>query len=391
MKKVIKVVKPKAPAQPDAAKVEAEQRRLAQENAEKIKAKVNQITLNMGAKLDVEVKDCAKCLQATLTEASEKLPSTNKPSKTTPSATEADPKSDKLKLTKNKFGAVSNLSSLSTVTPKSDQSVTKQVSAGADQQSKQSPVKNRCSSSSSSEEEEGTASETSFSGIEDDWSSEEEEMANDKTEKKKFDPQKRVKLSFEQMRKCYSKEEKCPIVLVARPRPLWKVKRHGHRHNRHADLTSSSSGSEDESGSATDQTSSETASTVDASSDLNTDSSINSSRGPNNKKKQVKSGSKTSDVGSDIYDNPMVIPLHSEPKGTASVQRDENNNDSGQLPNEEDGENDKNAGNHEIRSTSTSSHDSGFYGGGTAPISPKKAMGKWSRSFKRFKVDKSII
>ncbi|XP_001660084.2 titin isoform X2 [Aedes aegypti] len=374
VKKVIKVVKPKAPAQPDAAKVEAEQRRLAQENAEKIKVKVNQITLNMGAKLDVEVKDCAKCLQATLIETSEKLPSTNKPSKTTPSATEADPKSDQLKLTKNKFGAVSNLSSLSTVTPKSDQSVTKQVSAGADQQSKQSPVKNRCSSSSSSEEEEGTASETSFSGIEDDWSSEEEEMANDKTEKKKFDPQKRVKLSFEQMRKCYSKEEKCPIVLVARPRPLWKVKRHGHRHNRHADLTSSSSGSEDESGSATDQTSSETASTVDASSDLNTDSSINSSRGPNNKKKQVKSGSKTSDVGSDIYDNPMVIPLHSEPKGTASVQRDENNNDSGQLPNEEDGENDKNAGNHEIRSTSTSSHDSGFYGGGTAPISPKKAM-----------------
>lgn len=177
------------------------------------------------------------------------------------------------------------------------------------------------------------------------------------------------------MRKCYSKEEKCPIVLVARPRPLWKVKRHGHRHNRHADLTSSSSsGSEDESGSATDQTSSGTASTVDASSDLGTDSSVNSSRGHNSKKKHEKSGSKTSDVGSDIYDNPMVIPLHSEPKGGSTISRDENNNDSVQLPNDEDGENDKNIGNHEVRSTSTSSHDSGFYGGGTAPISPKKAM-----------------
>ncbi|XP_019530008.3 titin-like isoform X2 [Aedes albopictus] len=381
VKKVIKVVKPKAPAapQPDAAKVEAEQRRIAQENAEKIKAKVNQITLNMGAKLDVEIKDCAKCQQATLTD-TEKVPA-KKPINTTTSAADSNPKTD---LAKNKFGAVSNLSSLSTATTASDRSVTKQVLAGADQQSKQAnQVIRRCSSSSSSEEEEeGTASETSFSGIEDDWSSEEEEMANDKAEKKKFDPQKRVKLSFEQMRKCYSKEEKCPIVLVARPRPLWKVKRHGHRHNRHADLTSSSSGSEDESGSATDQTSSETASTVDASSDLNTDSSINSSRGPkgSGKKKQVKSGSKTSDVGSDIYDNPMVIPLHSEPKGSAGSavsSRDENNNDNsgGQLPpNEEDGENDKNAGNHEVRSTSTSSHDSGFYGGGTAPISPKKAM-----------------
>ncbi|XP_062538766.1 titin-like isoform X2 [Armigeres subalbatus] len=386
VKKVIKVVKSKSPPlQPDAAKVEeAEKRRLAQENAEKIKAKVNQITLNMGAKLEVEIKDCAKCQQDTPPPAdSPKLP-VNKQTATTaaaattkkPSTADDGPKAEELALTKNKFGVVSNLSDLSTV-PASDQSVKKQVSKGADRKPSKKQVTRRYSSSSSSEEDEEdrTGSETSFSGIEDDWSSEEEEMANDKPEKKKFDPQKRVKLSFEQMRKCYSKEEKCPIVLVARPRPLWKVKRHGHRHNRHADLTSSSSsGSEDESGSATDQTSSGTASTVDASSDLGTDSSVNSSRGHNSKKKHEKSGSKTSDVGSDIYDNPMVIPLHSEPKGGSTISRDENNNDSVQLPNDEDGENDKNIGNHEVRSTSTSSHDSGFYGGGTAPISPKKAM-----------------
>ncbi|XP_065074908.1 titin-like isoform X2 [Ochlerotatus camptorhynchus] len=398
VKKVIKVVKPKgqadAAAKAEADRLEAEQRRKAQENVEKMKAKVNQITLNMGAKLDVEIKECAKCQQASLSDKTAVLP-VNKPTATAkkPSTADDKPKTEGGKLTKNKFGVVSNLSNLS-VANASNQLVSNQVSTGADQQQKKKKPQQsnqvnrnrRYSSSSNEEDEEDTAaSETSFSGIEDDWSSdgeeEDEDMANDKPEKKKFDPQKRVKLNIEQMRKCYSKEEKCPIVLVARPRPLWKVKRRGHGHNRKADLTSSSSGSEDESGTATDQTSSGAASTVDTSSDLNTDSSVNSSRGPkNNKKKQVKSGSKTSDVGSDIYDNPMVIPLHSEPKSSVVVSsKDENNNDStGQLPVDgeegENGENDKNSGNHEIRSTSTSSHDSGFYGGGTAPISPKKAM-----------------
>ncbi|XP_058442953.1 titin-like isoform X2 [Malaya genurostris] len=378
VKKVIRVVKPKgsAPTALDAAaKAEADrleaERRKQQENLEKMKAKVNQITLNMGVKLEVEIKECAKCQQAALSNtlpAKKQQPASSN-DKPAPSAVEAG-------LTKNKFGVVTNLSDLSAA-GRGNRSVGDQVSTGADQQKKlkQQPGKARYSSSSS-EVDKDTASETSFSGVEDDWSSdEEEEMANDKPEKKKFDPQKRVKLNVEQMRKCYSKEEKSPIVLVARPRPLWKVKRHGHRHNRKADLTSSSE-SGDESESNTDQTSSETASTVDASSDINTDSSVNSSRG-DKKKKPAKSSSKTSDVGSDIYDNPMVIPLHTEPASYKSSAKDENNNErnqSGSQPNEDDDENNKNAGNHEIRSTSTSSHDSGFYGGGTAPISPKKAM-----------------
>ncbi|XP_055545808.1 titin isoform X2 [Wyeomyia smithii] len=381
VKKVIRVVKSKPSAPDAAAKAEADrleaERRKAQENVEKMKAKVNQITLNMGVKLEVEIKECAKCQQATL---SGELPvSEQQPNGKKKPADKAAPKADGGKLAKNKFGVTTNLSNLLTAAA-GDRSVSDQVLSNQ-VTGKKAPAKARYSSSSS-EEDERTASETSFSGVEDDWSSdEEEEMANDKPEKKKFDPQKRVKLNFEQMRKCYSKEEKSPIVLVARPRPLWKVKRHGHRHNRKADLTSSSSGSEDESGSTTDQTSSEATSTVDASSDVNTDSSVNSSRG-NNKKKQVKSTSKTSDVGSDIYDNPMVIPLHSEPPSSSSSHskcpaKDENNNErsqSQQAPNEDDDENNKNVGNHEIRSTSTSSHDSGFYGGGTAPISPKKAM-----------------
>ncbi|XP_058813701.1 uncharacterized protein LOC131677710 isoform X2 [Topomyia yanbarensis] len=378
VKKVIRIVKTKGNAPPvldAAAKAEADrleaERKKQQENVEKMKAKVNQITLNMGVKLEVEIKECTKCQQAALTNA---LP-VNKPQPASGDDKPA-PGEEGGTLTKNKFGVVTNLSAVSAASA-GNRSVGDQVATGADQQNKLLTQTGKARySSSSSEVDKDTASETSFSGVEDDWSSdEEEEMANDKPDKKKFDPQKRVKLNVEQMRKCYSKEEKSPIVLVARPRPLWKVKRHGHRHNRHADLTSSS-GSDDESESATDQTSSETASTVDASSDINTDSSVNSSRG-NNKKKPPKFSSKTSEVGSDIYDNPMVIPLHSEPASRKSSGKDENNNErsqSGSQQNEDDDENNKNTGNHEIRSTSTSSHDSGFYGGGTAPISPKKAM-----------------
>ncbi|XP_055618278.1 titin-like isoform X2 [Toxorhynchites rutilus septentrionalis] len=391
VKKVIKVVKPKplgsvADSRLEAEHAEAERRR-AQENMEKMKSKINQITLNMGVKVEVEIKECAKCQQATLSDALAAA-SKQRPKKKLAAARtdkqqqQPEPNEDGAALTKNKFGAVTNLSDLSTLSA-GDRLVGGEVLTGADRQkkvlakgkTKQETQQPRYSSSSSSSEEQGedTSSETSFSGIEDDWSSDEDDMANDKPEKKKFDPQKRVKLNFDHMRKCYSKEEKSPIVLVARPRPLWKVKRHGHGHNRKADLTSSSSsGSEDESGSTSDRTSTGTASTVDASSDINTDSSANSSRGQK-KKQVVKPNSKSSD----IYDNPMVIPLHTEPPSSSkcSTTRDENNNDSAQnASNVEDEENNKNLGNQEIRSTSTSSHDSGFCGGGTAPISPKKAM-----------------
>uniref|UniRef100_A0A182M4Y0 Uncharacterized protein n=1 Tax=Anopheles culicifacies TaxID=139723 RepID=A0A182M4Y0_9DIPT len=447
VKKVVKVVKPKVPtaakpkAEPEVdaqAEREQEQRRLAQQqqqqNLERMKTKLNQITLNMGVKgTEVEVKECQKCQSAIVSEA---LPVavaivTTKTTPAAPKAPKQPPIANGAKLTKNKFGTLDNLSDLSSVDVR-DRNISGAVKPSVVKPKQKQPVavsveQQKVFHSSSEEDvkEEQCAtpgvvgarvandseSETSFSGVEDDWSSEEEEdddddMANDKPEKKKpFDPTKRVKLNFDQMRKCYSKEEKSPIVLVARPRPLWKVKRHGHRHNRKADLTSSSSGSsssDDESTSTstttssgattstntTDQTSSEAVSIMDgATSDINTDSSVNSSTGGKQKGKGAKGqGAKGKgqkgkpDPFSDIYDNPMVIPLHAEPRTSsrksggsfAAPTRDENNNTPADL--DEDERARSIGAGHEVRSASTSSHDSGFYGGGTAPISPKKAL-----------------
>uniref|UniRef100_A0A182W5U2 Uncharacterized protein n=1 Tax=Anopheles minimus TaxID=112268 RepID=A0A182W5U2_9DIPT len=445
VKKVVKVVKPKVPtaAKPKSepemeaqAEREQEQRRLAQQqqqqNLERMKTKLNQITLNMGVKgTEVEVKECQKCQSAIVSEA---LPVAVAIVTTTAAAPKATkhPIANGAKLTKNKFGTLDNLSDLSAVDVR-DRNISGVVQPSIVKSTQKQPVAvgvEQQKAFHSSSEEDGkeeqqcatpgvvasadndSASETSFSGVEDDWSSEEEDddddMANDKPEKKKpFDPTKRVKLNFDQMRKCYSKEEKSPIVLVARPRPLWKVKRHGHRHNRKADLTSSSSGSsssDDESTSTstttssgattstntTDQTSSEAVSIMDgATSDINTDSSVNSSTGGTQKGKGLKAqGAKGKgqkgkpDPFSDIYDNPMVIPLHAEPRTSsrksggsfAAPARDENNNTPADL--DEDERARSIGAGHEVRSASTSSHDSGFYGGGTAPISPKKALGK---------------
>ncbi|XP_053677999.1 titin-like [Anopheles nili] len=451
VKKVVKVVKAKTPAkvlpEPEAeaqAAREQEQRLQAQQqqqqNLERMKTKLNQITLNMGVKgLEVEVKECQKCQSAIVSEA---FPVAAAIATTTPPQSKAPklPIANGAKLTKNKFGTLDNLSDLSTVNVRDRNNVAAApvaavpvvANSGKQKLGAQSgsAVQKKVFLSSSDEEEDtrvatgataGTgegprtdndsASETSFSGVEDDWSSEEEEeddddMANDKPEKKKpFDPTKRVKLNFDQMRKCYSKEEKSPIVLVARPRPLWKVKRHGHRHNRKADLTSSSgssSGSEDDESTSTstttssgattsittDQTSSEAASALDgATSDINTDSSVNSSTGGKTKGKAQKGQPKgkgqkgdKSDPFGDIYDTPMVIPLHAEPRTSsrksggsfAPSPRDENNNTPADL--DEDERARSIGAGHDVRSASTSSHDSGFYGGGTAPISPKKAL-----------------
>uniref|UniRef100_A0A182V7X6 Uncharacterized protein n=1 Tax=Anopheles merus TaxID=30066 RepID=A0A182V7X6_ANOME len=455
VKKVVKVVKTKVPAgskpkpEPEAdaqAEREQEQRRLAQQqqqqqqNLERMKTKLNQITLNMGVKgMEVEVKECQKCQSAIVSEA---LPvpaaivTTPKMTPAPPSATSKQPSANGAKLTKNKFGTLANLSDLSAVDGR-DRHTTQAVQSKQKPQTPTEPQQQQQQKQqkvflSSSDEENGeaakqrpaagvsvgarvandSASETSFSGVEDDWSSEEEddeddEMANDKPEKKKpFDPTKRVKLNFEQMRKCYSKEEKSPIVLVARPRPLWKVKRHGHRHNRKADLTSSSSSgsgssscSEDESTSTstttssgattstTGRTSSEAVSTMDgATSDIATDSSVNSStggkqgKGAKGAQAKGKGAKGKPDPFGDIYDNPMVIPLHAEPRTSSRKSggsfvaplRDENNNTPADL--DEDERARSIGAGHEVRSASTSSHDSGFYGGGTAPISPKKAL-----------------
>ncbi|XP_052899930.1 uncharacterized protein LOC128306450 [Anopheles moucheti] len=446
VKKVVKVVKPKVVSTTNTTTTKAksetemdaqreqeqEQHRLAQQqqqqqNLERMKTKLNQITLNMGVKgTEVEVKECQKCQSAIVSEA---LPVPVAIVTTTTTMGPATPKAPKqpitngAKLTKNKFGTLDNLSDLSSVNVRyrnitgvvsENSSVVKAkqkqtVAAGTELQK----VFQSSSEEDGKEEQSATAprvdndsaSETSFSGVEDDWSSEEEDddddMANDKPEKKKpFDPTKRVKLNFDQMRKCYSKEEKCPIVLVARPRPLWKVKRHGHRHNRKADLTSSSgssSSSDDESTSTstttssgattstntTDHTSSEAVSMMDgATSDINTDSSVNSSTGGKQKgqKGKAKGQKGKPDPFSDIYDNPMVIPLHAEPRTSSRKSggsfvaplRDENNNTPADL--DEDERARSIGGGQEVRSASTSSHDSGFYGGGTAPISPKKAL-----------------
>ncbi|XP_053669481.1 titin-like [Anopheles marshallii] len=438
-KKVVKVVKPKVSTAPKAKSEsemdgqtgqEQEQRRLAQQqqqqNLERMKTKLNQITLNMGVKgTEVEVKECQKCQSAMVSEALPVAVAIVTAIPATPKAPK-QPIANGAKLTKNKFGTLDNLSDLSSVSvrernitgvasekPSVVKAKQKQpVAAGAElpkvfQSSSEEDGKEeqRAAAGVGARVDNDSASETSFSGVEDDWSSEEEDddddMANDKPEKKKpFDPTKRVKLNFDQMRKCYSKEEKSPIVLVARPRPLWKVKRHGHRHNRKADLTSSSgssSSSDDESTSTstttssgattstTDHTSSEPVSIMDgATSDINTDSSVNSSTGGKQKGQKGKAKGKGQkgkpDPFSDIYDNPMVIPLHAEPRTSSRKSggsfvpphRDENNNTPADL--DEDERARSIGAGHEVRSASTSSHDSGFYGGGTAPISPKKAL-----------------
>ena len=128
-----------------------------------------------------------------------------------------------------------------------------------------------------------------------------------------------------------------------------------------------------------------------ATSDIATDSSVNSStggkqgKGAKGAQAKGKGAKGKPDPFGDIYDNPMVIPLHAEPRTSSRKSggsfvaplRDENNNTPADL--DEDERARSIGAGHEVRSASTSSHDSGFYGGGTAPISPKKALGKSQR------------
>jgi hypothetical protein len=179
--------------------------------------------------------------------------------------------------------------------------------------------------------------------------SDEDEMPDDKP--KKFDPKKKIKLNFENMKKCYVREEKSKIIMVARPRPLWKIKRGLHK-QKNADLTSSSSDSDD----SDDDSSARTSQTSETSETAG--SSLNSSTKSMETAALSASAGKVGDY-SDIYSS-LISPLH-------SARKDENNN--------EDNENNKNVANKDFRTASTSSHDSGYFGG-TAPISPKKALGK---------------
>lgn len=177
---------------------------------------------------------------------------------------------------------------------------------------------------------EESESESESSSYEDDS----EESSDEMEKKKDFNPQKKVKLDFTQMRKCYGgKDEKPLITLVARPRPLWKIKR-----NRHAVF------SESETESSAEE---ETRSTAGDSAG----SSQSSTHSEKLKKKNKGKG-----------ENENITALMSE----LSVQDDKNG--------EENTESEAKKKNR----LSISSQDSGFCGiGATAAKSPRKAMGEF--------------
>lgn len=170
-------------------------------------------------------------------------------------------------------------------------------------------------------------SESESSSYEDDS----EESSDEMEKKKDFNPQKKVKLDFTQMRKCYGgKDEKPLVTLTARPRPLWKIKR-----NRHAVF------SESETESSAEE---ETRSTAGDSAG----SSQSSTKSEKNKKKSKGKG-----------EDENITALMS----TLSVQEEQNGEESEAKK--------KNR-------LSTSSQDSGFCGiGATAAKSPRKAMGEF--------------
>ena len=152
------------------------------------------------------------------------------------------------------------------------------------------------------------------------------EESSDEMEKKDFDPQKKVKLDFAQLRKCYGTDTKSNIKLVARPRPLWKIKR-----NRHAVFSESESSES----SAEDETRSNAG-----------DSASSSQSSTKSDKEKKKDGAKGDD---------NIIPLM-----TALNVNDGSDSESKKK-----------------NRLSTSSQDSGFCGlGATAARSPRKAMGK---------------
>lgn len=166
------------------------------------------------------------------------------------------------------------------------------------------------------------------------------EESSDEMEKKDFDPQKKIKVDFTQLRKCYGNDEKSVITLVARPRPLWKIKR-----NRHAVFSESESES-----SSADEAANETRSTAGDSATGSSQSSTQS------EKLKKKSGGKAEDA---LPDNITAL------MPALSVQDDKNGEES------VDGDAKKK------NRLSTSSQDSGFCGiGATAAKSPRKALGK---------------
>lgn len=165
---------------------------------------------------------------------------------------------------------------------------------------------------------------------------EETEESSDEMEKKNFDPQRKVKIDISQMKKCYAKDETSKCYLVARPRPLWKIKR-----NRHAVFSESESESSAEEATETQSTAGDSA------------ASSRSSTQSDKPKKKV--AGKNDSVSDNIT---ALMPAQ-------SVQDQANGDDS------VDSESKKK------NRLSSGSNDSGFCGvGATAAKSPRKAMGE---------------
>lgn len=195
-------------------------------------------------------------------------------------------------------------------------------------------------------------SESEHSSYEESSEEEEEDMG-----KKDFDPQKKVKIDFTKMQKFFKTDEKSNIKLVARPRPLWKIKR-----NRHAKFSSSSESSDEEveeivGGGSNDS---------------------------------VTSGSQSSASSDKIPKKNTNILLKARVKSRSDAQN-ENIVALMQLLNVNENDNDD-----EVKKKSrfsTSSQDSGYSGmsGATAARSPRKALGECKNSrFKRKVILKSF-
>lgn len=195
------------------------------------------------------------------------------------------------------------------------------------------PTKASAPTAPSTANKEESESETEESSYED-----ESEESSDEMEKKDFDPQKKVKLDFTQMRRCYGMEA-VKITLVARPRPLWKIKR-----NRHAVF------SESETESSAEEDANETRSTAGDSVTGSSQSSTTSEKKPRKKD----SGRGGEEISTDNIT--ALMPA---------------------LNVQEDNEGEDNESKKKNR-LSTSSHDSGFFGiGATAAKSPRKALGEF--------------
>lgn len=189
-------------------------------------------------------------------------------------------------------------------------------------------------------EPEESESEEEESSYEEESSEEEEDMG-----KKDFDPQKKVKIDFTSMQKFFKTDEKSNIKLVARPRPLWKIKR-----NRHAKFSSSESESDDE----------------EVEEICGGDSATGGSQSSTNSEKVVKQVRKNKSSGNEISTENIVALME-------NLNLNEENEDNDNASDD--------AGKKKQTRFSTSSHDSGYSSiGATAARSPRKALGEWKFS-----------